>query len=165
MVDRLDSRSHGAVKHWPIVLLRIYTGLFFAWNGFGKISRGSFADGMEGFLNGQLQNSFDFYRPFIETVVLPNKTLFAALVAWGELAVGLALVVGLATRYASAIRRNSCLEFLVCQRNAGSRRHEPRFCLVRYFRRARHGARRQRLPDSMTVYPTNFHFSDRNRVQ
>ena len=111
MVDRLDSRSHGAVKHWPIVLLRIYTGLFFAWNGFGKISRGSFADGMEGFLNGQLQNSFAFYRPFIETVVLPNKTLFAALVAGGELAVGLALVVGLATRYASAIGAILVLNF------------------------------------------------------
>jgi thiosulfate dehydrogenase [quinone] large subunit len=111
MVDRLDSRSHGAVKHWPIVLLRIYTGLFFAWNGFGKISRGSFADGMEGFLNGQLQNSFAFYRPFIETVILPNKTLFAALVAWGELGVGLALVVGLATRYASAIGAILVLNF------------------------------------------------------
>ena len=111
MVDRLDSRSHGAVRHWPIALLRIYTGLFFAWNGFGKISRGSFADGMEGFLNGQLQNSFAFYRPFIESVVLPNKTLFAALVAWGELAVGLALVVGLATRYASVFGAILVLNF------------------------------------------------------
>ena len=111
MVDRLDSRSHGAVKHWPIVLLRIYTGLFFAWNGLGKSSRGRFADGMEGFLNGQLQNSFAFYRPFIETVVLPNKTLLAALVAWGELAVGLALVGGLATRYASAIGAILVLNF------------------------------------------------------
>lgn len=111
MVDRLDSRSHGAVRHWPIALLRIYTGLFFAWNGFGKISRGNFADGMESFLNGQLQNSFAFYRPFIESVVLPNKSLFAALVAWGELAVGLALVVGLATRYASAFGAILVLNF------------------------------------------------------
>jgi len=111
MVDRLDSRSHGAVKHWPIVLLRIYSGLFFVWNGFGKISRGGFAEGMEGFLNGQLQNSFAFYRPFIESVVLPNKMLFAALVSWGEVAVGLALVVGLATRYASAIGAILVLNF------------------------------------------------------
>ena len=66
---------------------------------------------MEGFLNGQLPNSFAFYRPFIETVVLPNKTLFAALVAWGELAVGLALVVGLATRYASAFGAILVLNF------------------------------------------------------
>jgi thiosulfate dehydrogenase [quinone] large subunit len=111
MVDRLDSRSHAAFKHWPIVVLRVYTGLFFAWNGIGKISRGNFADGMEGFLNAQLTNSFDFYRPFIESVVLPNKTLFAALVAWGELAVGLAMIVGLATRYAAAVGAILVLNF------------------------------------------------------
>ena len=35
-------------------------------------------------------------------MVLPNAELFAALVGWGELLVGLALVVGLATRYAAA---------------------------------------------------------------
>jgi thiosulfate dehydrogenase [quinone] large subunit len=86
---------------WPIAFLRIYAGLFFAWHGFGKLSRGNFAAGMEGFLTGRLESSFSFYRPFIEYVVLPNKELFAALVAWGELAVGLALIVGLATRYAA----------------------------------------------------------------
>ena len=60
MVDRIDTRPHGAVKHWPIVVLRVYAGLFFAWSGFGKISRDNFADGMEGFLNAQLANSFTF---------------------------------------------------------------------------------------------------------
>lgn len=103
MIDRIDSRPHGLVKHWPIVLLRVYTGLFFAWNGFAKVSRDNFASGMESFLNAQLDNSFSFYRPFIESVVLPNKSMFAAMVAWGELALGLALIVGLATRYAAAI--------------------------------------------------------------
>jgi uncharacterized membrane protein YphA (DoxX/SURF4 family) len=102
MVDRLDSRPHVAVKHWPIAVLRVYTGLFFTWNAIGKIRRDNFAEGMEGFLNAQLENSFAFYRPFIETVVLPNKTMFAAMVAWGELTVGLLMIVGLATRYAAA---------------------------------------------------------------
>lgn len=111
MVDRLDSRPHGAAKHWPIVVLRIYTGLFFAWSGLGKVSRGDFADGMEGFLNSQLANSFTFYRPFIEAVVLPNKTMFAAMVAWGELAVGLAMIVGLATRYAAVVGAILVLNF------------------------------------------------------
>lgn len=86
---------------WPITLLRIYTGVFFLYFGFGKIRRGNFADGMEGFLNMQLENTFGFFRPFVESVVLPNKGLFAFLVAWGELAIGLALIVGLATRWAS----------------------------------------------------------------
>jgi thiosulfate dehydrogenase [quinone] large subunit len=102
MDDFLESRSRGALRHWPIAVLRIYTGIFFAWNGFGKIRRESFADGMEGFLNAQMANSFDFYRSFVESVVLPNKTMFAALVSWGELAVGLAMLLGLATRYAAA---------------------------------------------------------------
>ena len=83
MVDRIDSRSHVAVRHWPIVVLRVYTGLFFTWNGISKIIRDDFADGMEGFLNAQLENSFSFYRPFLESVVLLNKTMFAAMVSWG----------------------------------------------------------------------------------
>lgn len=103
MIDRLRTRAHAAIKHWPIVMLRVYTGLFFAWHGFGKISRGNFADGLEGFLGAQVGKSFDFYRPFIETVVLPNKALFASLVAWGEFAVGIAMVLGLATRYAAVV--------------------------------------------------------------
>lgn len=102
MTDRLDSHPHRAVQHWPLVVLRVFTGLFFAWNGLGKLRRDNFADGMEGFLTAQLDNSFAFYRPFVESVVLPNKALFAAMVAWGELAVGLAMLVGLATRYAAA---------------------------------------------------------------
>ena len=111
MVDRLESTPHNAVRHWPILVLRVYTGFFFAWNGSGKISRGNFADGMEGFLNAQLENSFAFYRPFIESVVLPNKSLFAAVVAWGELAVGLAMIVGLATRYAAVVGAILVLNF------------------------------------------------------
>ena len=101
MIDRIDSRSRKRMHLWPIAVLRMYAGSFFAWHGFGKLSNGDFTAGMEGFLTGRLESSFSFYRPFIEYVVLPNKELFAALVAWGELAVGLALVVGLATRYAA----------------------------------------------------------------
>lgn len=101
MVDRIDSRSRKRVHLWPIAVLRIYAGVFFAWHGFGKLSTGDFSAGMEGFLVGRQDSSFSFYQPFIEYVVLPNKELFAALVTWGELAVGLALIVGLATRYAA----------------------------------------------------------------
>ena len=101
MVDRIDYRSRQRIQLWPIALLRIYTGIFFAWHGIGKISGGDFANGMTGFLTSRLESSFPFYRPFIETVVLPNSGIFAAMVAWGELFIGLALIVGLATRYAA----------------------------------------------------------------
>ena len=81
------------------MLLRIYTGVFFVYHGFGKIRRDNFSDGMVGFLNSQAENSFSFYRPFIESVVLPNKELFAFLVGWGEFAIGISMVLGIATRY------------------------------------------------------------------
>ena len=87
---------------WPITLLRVYTGVFFLYYGFGKVRNPNFADGLAGFVNGRLEESFGFMRPFLESVVLPNKGLFAFLVAWGEFAIGLALILGLATRWAAA---------------------------------------------------------------
>jgi uncharacterized membrane protein YphA (DoxX/SURF4 family) len=36
-----------------------------------------------------------------ERIVLPNKGLFAFAVSWGEFLIGIALIVGLATRWAS----------------------------------------------------------------
>lgn len=96
-----EFKSKQAAHFWPITLLRIYTGVFFAYYGLRKLSGGNFADGLEGFVKGNLENCFGFMRPFLESVVIPNKALFGFLVSWGELAIGLALVVGLATRYAS----------------------------------------------------------------
>jgi len=40
---------------WPITLLRVYTGVFFLKFGWGKIMNPN------------------FMRPFLESVVLPNK--------------------------------------------------------------------------------------------
>lgn len=102
-MSSLNEFGNKKVTHlWPIALLRVYTGVFFVVHGYGKLSReGDFADGLAGFVSSRLENSFGFFRPFLESVVLPNKALFAFLVSWGELLVGLALIVGLATRYAS----------------------------------------------------------------
>jgi len=101
MVDRLESKPHGRLRLWPVVLLRVYTGVFFVWHGISKLRGGNFVDGMSNFINGSLDGSFGFYRPFLEGVVLPNASLFAGLVAWGETAIGAALILGLATRYAA----------------------------------------------------------------
>ncbi len=88
-------------KLWPITLLRVYTGVFFLKYGFGKITNPNFADGLSGFVTGNLDKSYGFMRPFLEAVVLPNHGIFAFLVAWGELVLGVALILGLATRYAA----------------------------------------------------------------
>lgn len=89
------------VNIWPITLLRIYTGVFFLKFGWGKITNPNFADGLAGFVSGNLEKSFGFMRPFLESVVLPNKGFFAVMVGWGEFLIGITLIVGLATRWAS----------------------------------------------------------------
>ena len=96
-----NSRNTKTVHLWPIVLLRVYTGVFFLYYGFGKIRSPSFAEGLAGFVTDRLDESAAFMRPFLEAVVLPNKGVFAFLVGWGELAIGIALIMGLATRWAS----------------------------------------------------------------
>ena len=97
----IESSTTKTVHHWPIVLLRVFSGVFFTYNGFGKILRGGFENGLERVVTSRLESSFDFFQPFLETVVLPNKVFFAVLVSWGELLIGVALMIGLATRYAS----------------------------------------------------------------
>ena len=101
-MSNLDEfRRKKKIQLWPITMLRVYTGVFFLYYGFGKIRNPDFAEGLAGFVNSQLENSVGFMRPFLESVVLPNKGLFAFFVAWGELAIGIALILGLATRWAS----------------------------------------------------------------
>ena len=103
MVDRISSRTSVVLRQWPIVLLRVYTGVFFAYHGIGKIRHEDFAEALAGFLTRSLDSGFSFYHPFIESVILPNADFFAALVAWGEIAIGFSLVIGLATRYAAFV--------------------------------------------------------------
>ena len=103
MVDRIDSRTSVALRRWPIVLLRVYTGVFFAYHGIGKIRHEDFAEAFTGFLTRSLESGFSFYHPIIESVILPNTELFSTLLAWGEIAIGFALIFGLATRYAAFV--------------------------------------------------------------
>lgn len=96
-----DLAVRPTVSLWPIVMLRVYTGCFFLYFGVGKIARDNFGDGMTGFVTANLENAVGVMRPFLESVVLPNSGFFAFLVSWGEVAIGIALVLGLATRWAS----------------------------------------------------------------
>lgn len=96
-----DFQHMKRLRNWPILLLRVYTGVFFAYHGFRKIVGGTFSDGMGRFLSSQEEFSVPLYRTLIEIVVLPMQGLFAFLVAYGELALGMALIIGLATRYAA----------------------------------------------------------------
>lgn len=96
LVERVRTETALA---WPMVMLRISTGIMFVIAGYGKVMRGSgFGDALAGFL-GRQENMFGFYQGFVESVVIPNKVLFGYLVAYGELLGGLALILGLFTRW------------------------------------------------------------------
>src|SRR3954464_10623361 len=88
----------GILARAALVLLRIYLGVIFlvaAWPKLGE----DFTPRLTGFLEKvALQNGHPFYQEFIRRIVVPNAPLFATLVTWGELFVGVTLILGVLTR-------------------------------------------------------------------
>jgi thiosulfate dehydrogenase [quinone] large subunit len=89
---------------------------------------------VEGFLNGAIEKSTagphpevpHWYHNLIEEVFLPNADLFAFLVAYGELLVGVALAIGLFTRLAALGGVTMNLAFLL----AGTTSTNPPLALL-----------------------------------
>ena len=87
--------------------LRLWVGLSFILAGQNKLGKGNwgaeYAPSVEGFVSSNLDNSYSFYRPFLEDMVLPNVQVFAVLVTWGELMFGILVLLGLFTRLGCAV--------------------------------------------------------------
>lgn len=100
------SKTHAVSVLW-LLPLRLFVGLSLLIAGQSKIALGNWGAGFESnlfeFATANLDNAYSFYRPFLESVVMPNAGTFAVLIAWGELVVGLSLFVGLFTRLGAAI--------------------------------------------------------------
>jgi len=92
---------------WLWLVVRLYMAYVFLPAGWGKITSGKwlFGDGspIQGLVGGAIQNEDTpgWYVWFLQNVVQPNASLFATLVALGEFAVGLGLLVGLLTGIAA----------------------------------------------------------------
>ncbi|WP_042351540.1 DoxX family membrane protein [Bacillus massiliigorillae] len=90
-----------------LVLLRLYLGFQWFKSGFGKITDGFDASGFMGFIaqnpvkgaDGSV--AYPLYNAFIENVALPNAEIFNVLVPWGELLIGLGLILGTLTTAAA----------------------------------------------------------------
>lgn len=89
-----------------LALLRIAVGclflIFAQYKVFG--TKFTLGGGFQGWINRFLQDgaAYPFMVPVLQRVVLPHGTAIAFLAAYGELAIGVALVSGICVRLASA---------------------------------------------------------------
>lgn len=98
-----------------LAILRIAMGLLFLESGFHKLSWGGRERGLpipavserwqqslpQRLLEFAQNNPLPWYRSFLYHVAIPNARLFAAGVAWGELLIGLSLLIGFLARSAA----------------------------------------------------------------
>jgi thiosulfate dehydrogenase (quinone) large subunit len=91
------------VAAYILTVLRLYLGYEWLTAGFHKITGGFDASG---FLKGAIANPvkgpdgsvvFGTYVGFLKNFALPNSHIFNVLVPWGELLVGLGLILGCLT--------------------------------------------------------------------
>lgn len=88
------------------LFLRVYLGWSWLTAGWGKVT-GDFNAG--GFLQGSVANPvmkgeaavYPNFVAFLEKFAIPNADLFSHLVAWGEVLVGLGLILGVLTSAAA----------------------------------------------------------------
>ena len=95
-----------------LAMLRIAVGVLFLIFGQYKVFGTQFTlhGGFQFWINRFLQGgAYPFMRPVLTGFVLPHGTAIAFLVAYGEFAIGIALVLGVLTRAASAF---GCLYML-----------------------------------------------------
>jgi thiosulfate dehydrogenase (quinone) large subunit len=104
---------HDSRAAWLWLIVRLYLGYQWLDAGLGKLGSPAWTGGgagsaLTGFINGALQETGgahpqvqDWYGWFLQHAVLPNAAGFSYLVAIGETAVGVALVLGAFTGIAA----------------------------------------------------------------
>lgn len=92
---------NSVVASWLLAAIRIYVGYQWLTSGWGKITGGFDA---KGFLMGAIEKSGGehpavqgWWASFLEHFALPGVGVFNFLVPWGEVLVGLGLILGLFT--------------------------------------------------------------------
>lgn len=97
---------------WIWLIIRLYLGYTWLTAGWGKVTSDVWTGdqagtALQGFIQGALSKTGDggdvsgWYASFLENVVLPHASLFSYLVAYGEVLVGLGLIIGLFTGIAA----------------------------------------------------------------
>ncbi len=82
-------------------LTRIATGAVFFAAGYGKVTGEFVRGGFARSASEMVGHSWPFWGAFLRSAVLPNASVFGWIVALGELAVGIGLLLGFLTRVAA----------------------------------------------------------------
>lgn len=117
----------GQKSYW-LAVLRLYLGWSWLAAGWEKVKDPAYASGeaVSGYLQGALKAApYAWYKGLIASTFLPNAKLFAFLVTWGEILVGLALLAGFLTVLAAMAGIVMNLSFLL----AGSVSTNPLYIL------------------------------------
>lgn len=135
-----------------LAIIRVYLGYTWIIGGWGKVTGGFDASG---FIQGAIQGAGgenpvvqSWWASFLETVALPNAAMFSFMVAWGELLVGIALVLGLFTSFAAlmGVTMNFAFLFSGTVSTNGQMILLTVFLLVAGFNAGRYGLDRWVLP-------------------
>jgi thiosulfate dehydrogenase [quinone] large subunit len=98
-----------------LILPRLFLGVIFSVAAFHKIAGGGFPSHLAAFLDQTLPNATGAYQAFARAVVLPNAPVVAILVMIGETFVGLAMLVGGATRLAAGVAILLLLNYMLAK--------------------------------------------------
>ncbi|SEB00797.1 thiosulfate dehydrogenase [quinone] large subunit [Thalassobacillus cyri] len=89
-----------------LTVIRVYIGYAWLTAGWGKLTGGGFDSA--GFIQGAIGKASGehpavqgWWASFLEGVALPNAEIFTFLVMWGEVLVGIALILGIFTNFAA----------------------------------------------------------------
>ncbi len=94
-----------------LVVVRIALGVFFLFEGIGKIGWFADSDLLEESLREWLAEAPSLSRAYLENVAIPAAPVFARLVPLGELGAGIAFLLGFRTRLAATLAFLMVLNF------------------------------------------------------
>lgn len=112
----MDFIRNNKIMAGVLAFIRIYIGYAWLTAGIGKVG-GEFD--ASGFIQGAIANAGGenptvqaWWGAFLETFALPNAGMFSFMVAWGEVLVGLALILGIFTNFAALMGLTMNFAFL-----------------------------------------------------
>jgi len=103
--------GEGQISRWPLAVARLYVGVVFLWAGVEQLRDGaqwtapgqSWAAALHQQLTEWAPHAAVWYHGVLTQLLLPHTDVIAAPLAWLHILIGVALVLGVATRLAAGI--------------------------------------------------------------